>query len=1155
MNKKIIFLAILSLLLCILWFRSGLTIGGGESGLPFYHIRDIANSVAHTWTDGLIGLPTSYSVGGYYFFVALSFFEALHIPANIIQIILFGIIIFVSQVFIYFVSRRYLPKSSGWFPVLASIFYLFNLVSIASAWNRLQYPFILLYAFLPIGFFLFSKGLEERKLSFVLLINICISLFSLAFTSIPTLELLWILFVTYFLFFMFIHFHEKEKVRFGFLFFILLGIIWIIFNCWWLFPFIISISSTSYTSQTAYTAGGDLDTFIGLSNKLGNLAYVFRLMHKDFFSSINEIWHGVYSNIFVQIATFLIPLLAFLPLTFKTKPRYIYFFLGFSLIILLLMQGSSGVFGGIFLFLFSHIRALEAFRNPFEKFSLLLPFGYAPLVAYSCFRIFNYLYHKKNKILSYVVVYSIAGIIMLVSFPILNRWVFSSSYAPADNLQVGYYVKVPQYYQQANDWLNSDHSQFRVVALPLGGEGMTYLWKYGYSGVEISNGLFSKPYISFTPGIPYIGSINNQLQDSFFNQTQYFSNILSLLNAKYVMTRSDVDYVSRQVEDPVIIENFLATASGSLLPAIKKSDSFGPLTFYENNENLPIIYPAVDYHRVPSTLSFVNAMNLSNFIPGDILFNSDQNDPHARISLAEKTTTLTPYSQMILDTSSFPTISFVDAQKQLFVPRSLPPSLSYSLVRIKENFENSSNTDSNSIFFRLLILSNKRLGELIAQPTQITHKNYIDSIAQLLPYQGSQVESDNIYYFRSYLISERLLLADRVKKASSTEKPFLNETLTYLTAFFTHNSIEPGFSSLQTISDSLISRAVYDFSIPDAKTFEIMLKRDVPNSLASPLEGIKVLQVDNKSMPITPIRKGGWISFGNISLGKGNHELQFSLPEKRNLLADNHNDTFTISSNDTTPVSKKIYLQNMNPQGTYKVSFDYWVQKGNAGKVALTDNLAVSSNQISTYNSFGSDGYNNDFTSKSFTYTLNPSAENHFILFTVAPYNNCVFINSTNPILSAQCKNDKAFYNQFSKPTVVQIKNLKVEKLFTNEFVLRNINTIQNSAKKPIITFQKENSAKYHITIKDASQPFFLVFSESFNPLWQVHDSDTKQQVLGHYLVNSYANAWVIDRKGSYSLDLDFGPEKSFVIYKIIFGVAFGISVLFLVVSFLRRKK
>lgn len=136
----------------------------------------------------------------------------------------------------------------------------------------------------------------------------------------------------------------------------------------------------------------------------------------------------------------------------------------------------------------------------------------------------------------------------------------------------------------------------------------------------------------------------------------------------------------------------------------------------------------------------------------------------------------------------------------------------------------------------------------------------------------------------------------------------------------------------------------------------------------------------------------------------------------------------------------------------------------------------------------------------------------------------------------------------------------------------------------PNITFQKINSAKYRIKVENVTHPFFLVFSETYNPNWKAYIDtpfkfneiiaeynntgvkearhDTNLYELGdisyyfkipldnekHFLVNGYANAWYIDNLGTYDITLYYWPQiifyGGFVISLLTFFGSFGYLIL-----------
>jgi SAM-dependent methyltransferase len=93
-----------------------------------------------------------------------------------------------------------------------------------------------------------------------------------------------------------------------------------------------------------------------------------------------------------------------------------------------------------------------------------------------------------------------------------------------------------------------------------------------------------------------------------------------------------------------------------------------------------------------------------------------------------------------------------------------------------------------------------------------------------------------------------------------------------------------------------------------------------------------------------------------------------------------------------------------------------------------------------------------------------------------------------------------------------------------------------------MIRFERLSATTYSIHISNASQPFFLIFSETYNPLWHLYEGEpnwlgfyTKPLTAEHLFVNGYANAWYVDPKavvntggGSFTLTLQFETQSFF---------------------------
>jgi hypothetical protein len=102
-----------------------------------------------------------------------------------------------------------------------------------------------------------------------------------------------------------------------------------------------------------------------------------------------------------------------------------------------------------------------------------------------------------------------------------------------------------------------------------------------------------------------------------------------------------------------------------------------------------------------------------------------------------------------------------------------------------------------------------------------------------------------------------------------------------------------------------------------------------------------------------------------------------------------------------------------------------------------------------------------------------------------------------------------------------------------------------NSTGSISLTYEKVDPTKYIMHVK-ASQPFFLVFSESYHKDWIANINGEQVSDDQHFMANGYANAWYINKTGSYEIVLEFWPQRLFYIGAIISLATFFFCVLYL---------
>jgi hypothetical protein len=158
-----------------------------------------------------------------------------------------------------------------------------------------------------------------------------------------------------------------------------------------------------------------------------------------------------------------------------------------------------------------------------------------------------------------------------------------------------------------------------------------------------------------------------------------------------------------------------------------------------------------------------------------------------------------------------------------------------------------------------------------------------------------------------------------------------------------------------------------------------------------------------------------------------------------------------------------------------------------------------------------------------------------------------------------------------------------------------------NETYSPVILFEEVNPSKYVIYVRNATKPFFLVLSESYNPQWKVYTGEQKIEIYKvnsklyssvnvrevkcnqytfalqdiaylfskpainetyHFIANGYANSWYIDPKkydkdgdGCFTITLYFWPQSLFYLGLIVSGLALAVCTGYLAYDWKYRRR
>ncbi len=1124
-NLSILIILVVSSILTVIWFKHGNIMGTAESGLTFYDFNFQLNLNKEAWSSYTLGSPNNIGVASipmYWFFAKL---QNIGIPSFLLQMFFFWLILVSSGISIFLLAKHFFPKLENRLLLLSVFFYWFNPFSLVNIWNRFLTNFLVSYAFIPIALYLFIRGIKEKRYIFVFFIGLLSFICSHAQTSMTFNILLWLM-LFYTAAFNLLISKDWQIKKFIIKFFLLTLFFWIVINAWWLGQVVdyFFVGSFRTISTSSFTSFGNYQTFSTISKTLGNLSDLIRLRH-NYFIANDLLWTSIFNTPLFWWIGFIVAGVILIPIVF-TKNRISFFFGGFFLLGLFLSKGNNSPFGEINDSLFLSFPLMQLFRNPFEKFGYLIAFSSTFLYTYGIYLIYKVLNKQYKKYL-----YSSAFLIIILiwGFPFWTRLVFVGFEEPINNPAMGYEVKVPQYYKNASKWLDSQKGDFRILVLPMSGEGITYQWQKGYSGLELTNQLLPVSAISLNTNIPFYNDVSKKIERLSLRSND-LSSLANSLNIKYIMLRQDVDWDLRKIKNPNTVLSILLEKEQK--GQIKKVAEFGALSFWEIlSERKGTVYASnsalLDYSK-----SDIEDLDFSR---NDLVISS-KNEVNGKLTNQTEGEVIHPHAKFFLD---HPGEDSFEIRQDIFPYVSvLPTNKWYFLVLLKDRLEEETIRDLDNLLEYRVTKLGKRLVEVKLSEDLKSEKGVLIALKQyrsLLNRTFNLVDNfeKNDQSKQAYLQSKLYLLFLRHIKVlenlindpntSNQTKQEGGNTLKQLKDYLVQSYIYPDNGFMVNDKFPLKKRVLYSFNVLDAGDYELVWDQKIMSGYYKLSIGNQIiLQLDDKSLMRKFENDGrGYVSLGKINLSKGIHEIGINFPEALNLVDAPQQINFKVDH------GNQVYsfpVKSYDAYSSYGIDFDYWIKKGNGVLISVYDKKPEdisSTTQSLKKLVVGPDIY--DYTAKNFFagFKLPEGTDQATVSLTVFPWNNCETIYFTKKEV---CRNE-AFRSRYDKTTEVEIKNLSVVRDFNDIPILVRDSSTQ-VGELPKLAFTKLDESTYQVKVQDATRPFFLVFSELFDPEWKI--LDTKGNILNyqHILANGYANSWYIDKTGSYQIVLKFTPQN-----------------------------
>ncbi len=586
-NRKwisVVLLTFLGFVLTFIWFKSNLLFATGEESLSFYNPTRSLALFSQMWYEQGTGFEFLIMLPRVPYYVVTSFFYELGMSAVLLQAATFFVLMVFGIVSVYFLVLELVTKNKNekkeLIPFLAAVFYLLNPLSMTQVWGRAVSFQSFAFALVPFFLLMFVLAILRKKIHFLGFGILASYLFSVSYSNPAITVTSWIPVVLYFFYYLYTNRKEKETTSRTITTFFLYIVGWILIQFFWIYPFI--VHGKEFLSFNL-GLGDNVLSLKGVSATSGLLT-VLRLFHWEF---AGEQYGSFYHHSTIRILFFFIPIAALISLAkFKKYPGF-YFCALFFLFSLFLCIGDNPPTGFILVWIFKTFPVLQVLRNPYEKNGINLMLAYAPFVAFGLVSLAEYFarFTKRPRLTPIYL-----GVVSLVSFVVLVWPMWSGSFSGGYSFNT--WISVPTYYNQANDWFNSQGGDFRLLHVPLLPEdGINYTWEHPYQGIEPSEFLFDHQSISkynyffrnYYPVLQDRFGINRDVwfQKGYGSESTDFKDEtlakeLAKLNIKYIVLHHDLDYAFRGAVSPDITRDYLNNQSG-----IKKVNTFGELDIYE----------------------------------------------------------------------------------------------------------------------------------------------------------------------------------------------------------------------------------------------------------------------------------------------------------------------------------------------------------------------------------------------------------------------------------------------------------------------------------------------------------------------------------------------------------------------------------------------
>ena len=612
-------------LLPLTWFSGNLLIGTSGFELPFDRLRYFASTL--TWWD-------SYHAPGFAnpaFLPNLPFgaFSALTQVVGLslqnYEMLLFCIWFAGSGISAYVLS--WVLRFGRIARLSAALFYMMNLFSVVIIWDVAQGMIQIEYAFLPliVGLFLYGV-LHDRGLRYCVglqLLWFALGLFGPGADVELTLVYWFTIFVTL-LPLLTLRLVRRDVHAFlrGVEFAAISIGCFALLNTYWLIPAISQLGQylAEYAGVSTYAFSPNFYVF-----QLNSVQLVdaFRLLG---YWAFGTGWvAGAYYPFASAYGSPLLVGLSFVPpavaafaiFRLRRNPKLL-ILLPCYFVALLLINGGMLPFAPINDWLFTHFATFQTTRDVILTWGLVVALCTAQLFGFGVNEIrdlMDKIAGRRFRLFRPGIATVLVIVLLVVGVLVFPFWTGSVIHKPdAGYPEMDRRIQIPGYYQEFENFIDSQPGDFRIFSLPQQKAGVSlYDWANGYTGSDMLLWFSNKTVLSNNVDLSPLYTLVNENFGGRALPSESVATLLAMLDAKYIVLHGDADwrlilsYASGPA--PQYYDQTPLTINQSLnVPDISYVGQIGNLSIYRNSLPVSHIYASTNLVVLPGNFSDITQL-------------------------------------------------------------------------------------------------------------------------------------------------------------------------------------------------------------------------------------------------------------------------------------------------------------------------------------------------------------------------------------------------------------------------------------------------------------------------------------------------------------------------------------------------------------------